>query len=199
MILQRTDILSGKEASEFARENTNYTPNYYTSGYALLKDNHNENTYYLANIELEKTRRGNVLGKLSQISVKPIQAENISMRISKQGVGVDVNADNETLYYNDKLYLFQNEADKIAFDMFCLEFDQKDAYGELDLILPYFKDENFVLMAKDKALDLAFHSADNKTTLGRNLLERKIIREISKRQEKANKLKPSSDSAEREF
>lgn len=199
MILQRIDVLFGKEASEFARENTDYAPVYYTSGYALLKDNYSKDTYYLAKIELEKTRRGNTLGKLSQISVNPIQTENISVGISKLGFGADVNTDRETLYYNDELYMFQNEADRNAFDMFCLGFDQKDAYKSLDLLLPYFQDENFVLMAKDKAFDLAFHIADNKTTLGRNLLEHKIIKEIRKRQEKANKSKSSSDSAEREF
>lgn len=199
MILQRTDILSGKEASDFAIENTDYAPNYYTSGYALLKDKHTPNTYYLAKIRIEKTRRGNMVGKLDSVSLNPINSEAISVSISDFGFGADVNTDNETLYYNDELYLFKTKGDRNRFDMFCVEINQKDAYGELDSILPYFQDENFALMAKDKAFDLAFHIADNKTTLGRNLLERKIIREIRKRQEKANKLKPSSGSAEREF
>ena len=199
----RTDVLMGKQAETFAQENTNfYLYNnllFNGKGFTILQSIDGDK-YYLAKIaEKQKFFSGEVSYFVEMIRPEPIVPviENNSFQISKPKLsfGCDVVANKDgglqTLYFGDSLYQFKTEEDRNKFELFCLEccpYHERARFDRLDELGEYFSDPNFVLMAKDKAFFLAFKIAEDMTTVGRNLLEHKIKKEIDKRVAKyANK------------
>jgi len=205
----RTDVLSGKAAEEFAREHTDfylYQDAINNCGFKLLKSLDSDK-YYLAKInKKEKFFSERPTYFVNVINKQPLDPRLINgepeLIESITGCRVDVCVDGKDkpkrLYFGSSLYQFKREKDRDNFELFCLECcGRKPKFDKLDKLSEYFLDKNFVLMAKDEAFFLAFRVADDLTTIGKNLLEHKIKKEIDNRVEKyANKLSQNGQMGE---
>lgn len=193
---KRTDILEFKSAEEFVNQNTDYirVKNLLNTDikqhFVLLKLN-NSNDYMLAKVKMYQGGlfSDKINPKIVQVSTSPLQG-NVGAAPSiispEFTFGVNVKDINNMHYFSDELYDFKNEQDRQYFERFCLEVGTGENWqNTLDQLAPYFKDRNFVLMAKDKAFELAFKiGGSDLTTIGKNLLEAKVKREIDKRVKK---------------
>ncbi len=194
----RTDVLMGKNAEEFARENTNFylTEGIYDeTGFKFLKSS-NSDEYYIAKIskkeKLLSTGSRLVLDMINTTPLNPVLINgefHITNPNLSFGCNVAVEDDEKikTLYFGDTLYLYKNEEDRNNFELFrleCCNSNDSDKFNSLDKLSEYFSDENFVLMAKDEAFFLAFKLSDNPTPVRSSLFEHKIKKEIDKRVKK---------------
>lgn len=198
---KRMDVFEDKEADNFARENTHYLiDNNLKCGYVMLKSLSDNNQCYLAKLKKQKS----LLSDKEKITVdkiylKPFSAENIDMREPTYCFGVDVSDLDGDHFFSSELYDFKTLDDRKYFEYFCLEVGTAyDWRTTLDKLAPYFSDRNFVLMAKDKAFELAFKIGGSELGLiDKNLLERKIKKEIDKRVTKF--AAPEREIGEKEF